>query len=258
MTGRPLVALAASAEELDEVAHLAVREVYVQALEEVSGCAVAVLSSPYVDVLDRFDGVVFGGHQTDVQPSWYGGPPRPGGDPVRDEVAMAVLPEAVRAGVPVLGVCRGLQELNVAFGGTLRDLPNDDHQEDLSQPRDQQYLPAHEIRLAEGGLLRPLLGRPVVSVNSLHHQAIERLATGLRVEATAADGVIEAVSAGPLCLAVQWHPEWYAAADPVSAAIFGWFGAAARRRAAARATPGRTATGQTTVGRVSPSSPAWG
>jgi putative glutamine amidotransferase len=135
-----------------------------------------------------------------------------------------VLPAALREGVPVLGICRGLQELNVALGGTLRDLPGDDHREDVSQPRDRQYLPAHEVRLRKDGVLRRLLGASTVRVNSLHHQAIDRLAPALRVEAVSADGVIEAASAGPSCLGVQWHPEWYAGRDPVSTAVFREFG----------------------------------
>lgn len=235
MRGRPLIALAASAEPVDEVSHVAVREVYVRALERISGCAVAVVGGPapyLAELLGRFDGVVFGGHQTDVQPARYGGPARLApADPARDELALRVLPAALRAKVPVLGVCRGLQELNVALGGTLRDLPHGNHREDLSQPRDRQYLPAHEIRLREGGVLRRLLGTSVVSVNSLHHQAIDRVAPDLRVEAVSGDGVIEAVSArapAGFCLAVQWHPEWYAGTDPVSAALFRGFGAAAR------------------------------
>ncbi|UOZ05365.1 gamma-glutamyl-gamma-aminobutyrate hydrolase family protein [Amycolatopsis sp. WQ 127309] len=237
---RPLIALAASAEPVDDVSHIAVREVYVRALERVSGCAVAVVGGPapyLAELLGRFDGVVFGGHQTDVQPARYGGAPRLApADPARDELALRVLPAAVRARLPVLGVCRGLQELNVALGGTLRDLPHDGHREDLSQPRDRQYLPAHEIRLREGGVLRRLLGTSAVSVNSLHHQAIDRVAPDLRVEAVSADGVIEAVSAttGSFCLAVQWHPEWYAGTDPVSAALFREFGVAARLAAGRR------------------------
>lgn len=233
MSARPLVALAASAEPVDGVPHVAVREVYVRALERVSGCAVAVVGGPapdLVDVLDRFDGIVFGGHQTDVQPSRYGGPPRLApADPARDELALRVLPAALRAGVPVLGICRGLQELNVALGGTLRDLPDDSHREDVAQPRDRQYLPAHEVYFPEGGVLRQLLGYAHVSVNSLHHQAIDRVAPDLRVEAVSADGVVEAASAGDgFCLAVQWHPEWYAETDPVSTAIFHEFGVTAR------------------------------
>ncbi|QQQ79409.1 gamma-glutamyl-gamma-aminobutyrate hydrolase family protein [Saccharothrix sp. 6-C] len=239
MTGKPLVALAAAAEQVDGVPHVAVREVYVRALEQVSGCHVVVVGGPAPDLahlVDRFDGVVFGGHQSNVLPRWYGGEPGSGpADADRDELALSVIPAALRADVPVLGICRGLQELNVALGGTLRNVPG--HTEDLSLPRDEQYLPAHPVRLTEGGVLRRLLGEPSVEVNSLHYQAIDRLAPGLRVEAVAPDGVVEAASAegAAFCLAVQWHPEWYAATDLVSVALFTGFGAAVAARAARRA-----------------------
>jgi putative glutamine amidotransferase len=236
---RPLVALAAATEQVDGVAHFAVRTVYVRALERVADCGVAVVGGPasyLVDMVDRFDGLVFGGHQTDVLPHWYGSEDRPGpADRPRDELALSVLPTALRAGLPVLGICRGMQELNVALGGTLRDLSalpsGANHREDESLPRDQQYLPAHEVHLSQKGVLRRLLGQPTISVNSLHHQAIDHLAPGMRIEAVAPDGVIEAVSAADtdsFCLAVQWHPEWYAEADPISTAIFTEFGTAAR------------------------------
>jgi putative glutamine amidotransferase len=237
---RPLVVLAAASEQVDGVPYLAVREVYVRALEQVAGCEVVIAGGPaagLADLIDRFDGVVFGGHQSDVSASRYGGAHVGPADRARDEIALTVLPAALRAGLPVLGICRGLQELNVALGGTLRDLPADNHREDETLPRDQQYLPAHDVRLTEGGLLHTVLGTEVVTVNSLHHQAIDRLAPKLRTEATSPDGVIEAVSlrrngdttpADPFCLAVQWHPEWYAATDPTSAAIFSGFGTAAR------------------------------
>ncbi|HKS45055.1 MAG TPA: gamma-glutamyl-gamma-aminobutyrate hydrolase family protein [Amycolatopsis sp.] len=243
--GRPLVALAAATEFVDGVGYLAVREVYVRALERIAGCVVTMVGGTaehIVDLLDRFDGVVFGGHQTDVLPRWYGGvDPPAAADAARDELALAMLPAALHAGIPVLGICRGLQELNVALGGTLRDLSSQPggttHTEDDSLPRDEQYLPAHEIRLARNGMLHDLLGNPTISVNSLHHQAIDQLACGLRVEAVAADGVIEAVSApghAAFCLAVQWHPEWYAETDPVSTSIFTEFGTAAKTRARCR------------------------
>ncbi|MGM1062618.1 gamma-glutamyl-gamma-aminobutyrate hydrolase family protein [Saccharothrix sp. Mg75] len=239
MTDRPLVALAAASERVDGVPHVAVREVYVRALEQVSGCAVVVVGGPapaLAHVVDRFDGVVFGGHQSDVLPRWYGGGPERGRvDPHRDELALNLIPAALRAGVPVLGVCRGLQELNVALGGTLRDV--DGHAEDPLLPRNDQYLPAHPVTLAAGGVLRGMLDTPSVDVNSLHHQAVDRLAPGLRVEAVAPDGVVEAVSTGgpAFGLAVQWHPEWYATTDDVSVALFRGFGAAAAAHAARRA-----------------------
>jgi putative glutamine amidotransferase len=156
-------------------------------------------------------------------------------DAGRDALALPAARLAVAAGLPLLGVCRGLQEMNVAFGGSLRDLGTA-HREDLSLPRDEQYLPAHEVRTAEDGLLRRLLGgRQRAAVNSLHQQAVDRLAPGLRAEAVATDGVIEAASvtgARSFALGVQWHPEWYAAKDPVSRRIFEAFGAAAEKAAA--------------------------
>jgi len=241
----PLVALACVTEDVGGVPHPAVRQAYVTALETVSGCAVALVPGPAArlpDVLDRFDGLVLGGHESDVDPARYGGPPLPGTRaPERDELALTAIPRAVRAGLPVLGICRGLQELNVAYAGTLRDigvLPlGADHREDLTLPRDEQYLPRHGVEVTPGGLLERITGRRTLPVNSLHQQAIGRLAPGLRQEALAADGVVEAASARDataFCLAVQWHPEWYAATDPVSRQLFTAFGAAAAERAGRR------------------------
>ncbi|MEE1752875.1 gamma-glutamyl-gamma-aminobutyrate hydrolase family protein [Streptomyces sp. SP18CS02] len=244
-TGTPLVALACVTEDIDGVPHAAVRQVYVSALENVAGCAVALVQGPAAwlpSVLDRFDGVVLGGHESNVAPERYDGPPAPGPRaPERDELAMTLLPMAIEAGLPFLGICRGLQELNVAYGGTLRDIGRlpigAAHREDLSLPRDEQYLPVHDIAVAPGGLLRETLGQDSVRVNSLHQQAVDRLATGLTLEASTADGVVEAVSvadATAFALAVQWHPEWYAASDPVSKPLFTAFGAAAAERARRR------------------------
>lgn len=241
----PLVALACVTEDVDGVPHAAARQVYVSALEEVAGCAVVLLPGPAAwlpAVLDRFDGIVLGGHESNVAPELYGGRSAPGPRaPERDALALAALPRAIGAGLPVLGVCRGLQELNVAYGGTLRDigaLPlGAGHREDLAAPRDEQYLPRHEIAVSADGLLRTLTGQDTVRVNSLHGQAIDRLGAGLRREAVAGDGVVEAVSvpdAPAFCLAVQWHPEWYASSDPVSKQLFTAFGGAAAERAGRR------------------------
>ncbi|ARZ65914.1 hypothetical protein SMD11_0248 [Streptomyces albireticuli] len=242
----PLVALACFTETLDGVPYAAVRQAYVRALEDVAGCAVALIQGPapwLPTVLDRFDAVVLGGHESNVDPRHYGVPPAPGPRaPERDTLALDLLPRAVDAGLPVLGICRGLQELNVAYGGTLRDLTGtalgEAHREDLTLPRDAQYLPRHPVTLTPGGLLHQLTGHPTVTVNSLHQQAIDRLAPRLHTEAVTDDGVIEAASvtgADAFALAVQWHPEWYAASDPVSKSLFTAFGAAAARRAGGRA-----------------------
>jgi putative glutamine amidotransferase len=136
----------------------------------------------------------------------------------------------------VLGICRGFQEINVAFGGSLwqklQDVPGYlDHREDPKQPLEQQYGPAHEVTLEPGGLLRRLAGSDRLSVNSLHSQGVRELGAGLAVEARAPDGVIEAFRvehAPAFALALQWHPEWRASADDFSRALFAEFGAACR------------------------------
>ena len=243
MTNRPLVALACANETWDGVPHAAVRRAYVTALQEVADCAVVLLPGPGGlpdELLDRCDGLVLGGHESNVAPEHYAGAPCPGPfDPDRDALALPAVRQAVTAGLPLLGICRGLQEINVAYGGTLRTLATAEHREDASLPRDEQYLPAHEVRVSGDGLLRRLLdGADRARVNSLHGQAVGTLGPGLRREAVAPDGVVEALSvvgARAFALGVQWHPEWYAATDPVSRRIFEGFGAAATRRANGRA-----------------------
>ena len=152
-------------------------------------------------------------------------------DPARDATSLSLIRAAIAAGKPMLCICRGFQELNVALGGTLyqhlQDLPGRlDHREKPGLSPDQAYAPAHSVHLTHGrapGAAR----RPQIEarVNSLHEQGIDHLAPGLTIEATAPDGQIEAVSGGPgFLLGVQWHPEWRWAEDAVSRAIFRAFG----------------------------------
>lgn len=128
--------------------------------------------------------------------------------------------------------------MNVAFGGSLHQKVHEvpdmlDHREDKTQPLDVQYGPAHEVELTHGGLLRDLLGRDRIEVNSVHSQGVDRLGDGLRVEGRAPDGLVEALcvpDAPGFNLAVQWHPEWQAADNPDSRALFAAFGAACAER----------------------------
>ena len=197
-------------------------------------------------VLDRCDGLLFTGSPSNVEPALYDGPPSADGtlhDSERDATTLPLIRDAIDAEIPILCICRGFQELNVALGGSLHqevhDLPGRiDHRSDENQPRDVQYGPAHDVTLAAGGLLASLWPTPEVTVNSLHAQGIDRLAPRLVVEATAPDGQIEAVcvaDAPAFALGVQWHPEWKVTKDPFSMAIFGAFGEATRKRAASRA-----------------------
>ncbi len=197
------------------------------------------------ELVERLDGLLFTGSPSNVEPHHYQGPPSQPGtlhDPARDATTLPLIRKAVGAGVPVLGICRGFQEVNVAFGGSLHQRVHEvpghlDHRDDESLPLEQQYGPAHEVTLAAGGMLRSLAGTDRVRVNSLHSQGIERLGEGLAVEARATDGLIEAFrieDAARFALAVQWHPEWKVMDNPLSRALFAAFGAAARERAESR------------------------
>ncbi|MBU6155542.1 MAG: gamma-glutamyl-gamma-aminobutyrate hydrolase family protein, partial [Alphaproteobacteria bacterium] len=186
-------------------------------------------------ILSIVDGVFLTGSPSNVAPDLYGGQkPREGvlQDRRRDNTTLPLIRHVIASGKPFLAVCRGFQEMNVAFGGTLHqhleEIPGRfDHREDKSAPLDIQYASAHDIALAPGGFLERLAGKPAVRVNSLHGQGVDRLGEGLVVEATAPDGTIEAIrpaDARAFALGVQWHPEWRFWEDAFSASIFGAFG----------------------------------
>ena len=194
------------------------------------------------ELLGRFDGILFTGSPSNVEPRHYDGTPSVPGtlhDPERDATTLPLIRKAVDAGVPVLGVCRGFQEMNVVFGGTLHqkvhEVPGyNDHRDDESQPLDVQYAPAHDVTLEPGGVLRGLADGERIRVNSLHSQGVDRLGPGLIVEARAPDGLIEAFRvqrATTFAVAVQWHPEWNVMSNSFSRALFAAFGSACRARA---------------------------
>jgi putative glutamine amidotransferase len=186
-------------------------------------------------VLAAVDGLLFTGAPSNVAPARYGAVARPGTelDEVRDATTLPLLRAAIEKGVPLLAICRGFQELNVALGGSLHqhvhEIPGRlDHREPKNMPLDVEYGPAHSIAIAPGGLLARLSGMREAMVNSLHHQGINLLAPALTLEAQAPDGQIEAVSltgTKAFLLGVQWHPEWAFEKDPLSRAIFAGFGA---------------------------------
>lgn len=196
-------------------------------------------------ILNRVDGILLTGSPSNVEPHRYQGPPSAPGtwhDPHRDATTLPMIPRAVQSGLPLLAICRGFQEMNVAFGGTLHQKLHEvqgfnDHRDDESQPLDVQYGPAHEVALVSGGMLRELAKSDRITVNSLHSQGVDSLGQGLAVEAMAPDGVVEAfrVAESPsFAIAVQWHPEWKFSENEFSRALFAAFGAAAAKRAAQR------------------------
>ena len=219
-----------------------VGEKYITAIREGARAVpllIPVLSPPVLaeDLLASVDGLLFTGSPSNVAPSHYGGPaPRQGvlQDERRDATTLPLLKAAIAAGLPTLCICRGFQELNVAFGGTLHqhvvEVPGRaDHRESAAASLDEQYAPVHEVSVIEDGFLATLTPQRTFQVNSLHSQGIDRLAPGLRADAVAPDGTIEAVSipgAKAFLLGVQWHPEWRWSEDPVSRSIFAGFGTA--------------------------------
>ena len=177
-----------------------------------------------------------------MQPGLYGGPPHPADvpeDAKRDAVTLRLIRAAIASGVPVLAICRGLQELNVALGGTLhqrlQDLPGRmDHSTPLHPNARLRQGKAHALAVVPGGWLHGVAGAERIGVNSLHNQGIDVLAPGLVVEGTAPDGTVEAVrlpGARALTVGVQWHPEYDFGTDAVSRGIFAAFGAALRAQA---------------------------
>ncbi|HXR86439.1 MAG TPA: gamma-glutamyl-gamma-aminobutyrate hydrolase family protein [Stellaceae bacterium] len=193
----------------------------------------------------RIDGLLMPGSPSNVEPHHYAGlPSLPDTlhDPARDAIALPLLRAAVKADLPVLAICRGIQELNVALGGTLHQnihlVPGRlDHRAPQRDTVAERYAHrAHGVALTGGGALEKLAGGRELTVNSLHSQGIDRLASSLVVEAVAPDGQIEAVSlpGARFILGVQWHPEFRFAEDPFSAKLLAAFGAACRRYAAAR------------------------
>ena len=240
---RPPVVIVTSCNRLSagHVVHLAGRK-YVDAVRRAG--ALPLIAPPMAleqldDLLACADGVLLTGSPSNVHPSHFGqdvhDPSLPL-DPERDAWTLPLARLALQRGVPLLAICRGTQEVNVALGGSLHQAVHEvaglnDHRDDDTLGIEQQYAQVHSVDVVAGGLLQQITGLAAFEVNSLHGQGIARLAPGLRVEAVAPDGLVEAFSlpsAPGFNLCVQWHPEWQAAANPVSMQMLLAFGAAAR------------------------------
>jgi len=244
---RPLIGIPADRRLLAPQAYHLAAEKYVTAALDAAGAIPVIVPAigrelHYEGLFDSLHGLLFMGSPSNVEPHHYDGEPSDAGtlhDPHRDETTLPLIPQAVADGVPVLGICRGFQEINVAFGGTLwqklHEVPGHlDHREPKDQPIERQYAPVHEVTLVPGGLLQRLAGgADRLQVNSLHGQGVRELGSGLSIEARASDGVIEAFrvsAARRFALAVQWHPEWRVMENEFSMALFAAFGAACRER----------------------------
>jgi putative glutamine amidotransferase len=248
---QPVIGVPACLRTVNERAFHGVNERYPNALIDATGCLPILIPAvgSKIDVcavLDRIDGLLLTGSPSNVHPSHYGGEPSHPDilhDVARDATTLPLIREAVRRDLPILAICRGIQELNVALGGTLHqrvhELPGRLNHRSRKDAPDGPYGPAHPVTLTPGGLLAALAGTDEVMVNSLHSQGIDRPGPKLRVEAVAPDGQIEAVSlpGARFVVGVQWHPEHRVLENPLSGALFSTFARACAGTSIARDTP---------------------
>jgi putative glutamine amidotransferase len=251
----PIVGIPACMRTINERVIHTIADKYPAAIIEATGCLpIAIpavgLKIDITAVLDMLDGLLLTGSPSNVHPSEYGSEPLDAEimhDLARDATTLPLIREAVRRDLPVLAICRGIQELNVALGGTLhqrlQDMPNRISHRPRKGSPDGPYGPAHSVALTPGGLLAALAGSEEIMVNSLHSQGIDRPAPRLRVEALAPDGQIEGVSLpqARFVVGVQWHPEYKVLENPVSAALFAAFGRVCSAAAAGPAPAARAA-----------------
>lgn len=229
--------------------YLVLGDKYARAVKDHAGAEPVVFpmasASQIDDLLALVDGVMLTGSPSNIHPSHFGesvtDPALPL-DPHRDALTLDLVKACVAHAVPLLGVCRGFQEINVAMGGSLLQQVHDvpgmmDHREPKATPVAVQYAQRHAVRLQPDSALARWAGATTAMVNSLHGQGVGRLAQGLRALAYAPDGLVEAFEvqgASTFAYAVQWHPEWRTAENPFYMAMFTAFGDACRTRQAAR------------------------
>jgi len=247
MNAKPVIGISCNYKSEENFSHHMTGERYIQAVVDVAN-AVPVLipaigSRLQLDgLLNSLDGILLTGGASNVEPHHYGGGEARDQsliDKGRDAVAIPLVRKAVEEGVPVLGNCRGHQEINVAFGGSLHQYLHEldgyeDHRMERHLPMPERLRPRQHISITPGGVLAQLNdGKDEAMVNTLHAQGVDRLGEGLQVEAVADDGTVEAISvvgAKSFALGVQWHAEWQTREHPLYQAIFEALGDAARGR----------------------------
>ena len=248
---KPIVIVPADVRAIGSHPYHAAQMKYIDAVVIGARCVPLVLpalgeATDFDAVLAACDGIMLTGSASNVGPQYYGQPVHNAALPLdarRDATTLPLIRAAIERGVPLFGICRGFQEINVALGGSLHQAVQEvpgmmDHRDNPADALAVQYGPAHPITLVDGGLLARVLDARTITVNSLHGQGIARLADGLVAEAHAADGLVEAVSlasAAAFFLAVQWHPEWEAERNPDAMKLFGAFGQACREHQRGRA-----------------------
>jgi putative glutamine amidotransferase len=247
---QPLVAVSTDVRQFENYTWHAAPHQYLEAAVTAAG-VLPVLVPSFGDRLDldrllnRVDGVMVTGSKSNVHPSLYGGETSEANgpyDPDRDATTLPLIRKAVERGVPLLAICRGIQEMNVALGGTLateiQEIEGrDDHRAPVSENQDERFAIRQPVSIKPGSCLADIFGPGEIMVNSVHRQAVDRLGSALQVEALAPDGTVEAVSvrgARAFAVGVQWHPEYWVKTDDNSARLFRAFGDAVRAHAQAR------------------------
>ena len=242
---KPLVGVVTDLKTMPPHAFFSAGEKYCLALVQAADVVPVLIPAlaEQVDLgqwLQRLDGVFLPGAYSNVHPRHYHTTdelPDTEHDERRDRLTLALIEAAIQQGKPLFGVCRGMQEMNVALGGSLHQNLHlvghyQEHREDKTQPLAVQYGPAHTVQLAAQGELARITGGTDLWVNSVHTQGVQQLAPALVVEATAEDGLVEAVrvaDARTFALGVQWHPEWKVLEHPGNYALFKAFGDACRQ-----------------------------
>jgi putative glutamine amidotransferase len=240
MKRKPVVIVPACSRVLGQHPFHVAGKKYAEAVR-LAGClplvVPAIAPDEIDDVLDVADGVLLTGSPSNVHPAHFGEDVHDVAlplDPERDTWTLPLIPRVLARGIPLFAICRGFQEANDALGGSLHQAVHEvpgqrDHRGAANAAPEVTYGMAHTVDVMPGGLLARIVTEPTIEVNSVHGQGVKRLAAGLRVEARAPDGLVEAFSrddAPGFNLCVQWHPEWQAATNPVSLRLFKAFGEA--------------------------------
>ncbi|MDT0603910.1 gamma-glutamyl-gamma-aminobutyrate hydrolase family protein [Thalassotalea castellviae] len=223
---------------------------YIQAIIDAAGCIPILIpamaeQTRFEDLLTSIDGILLPGGYSMVDPLNYQETEAIEGtklDIARDKTSFGLIKQAITNGVPIFGICRGFQEMNVAFGGTLHQQLHEqkifqEHRENKSLSLDEQYADCHQVKLMPDGQLSKIMETETVKVNSLHTQGVDKLADNLTIEAMSEDGLCEAFSvtnAKVFSMAVQWHPEWKVAKNNKNRKLFAAFGTACKARQTAR------------------------
>jgi putative glutamine amidotransferase len=239
---KPVIGVIACARLVEGETAQAVKDRYLEAVERYAEANVFMIPTNQAEanapgLVDRLDAVLLTGSSSNIEPRRYGSDAQPvaPNDPGRDGFGAAIIHAAIDAGKPLFGICRGLQEINVALGGSLRDIRAEVfaplHHAAAEADLDETFGHSHEIDLVAGSLLQRYVGSNRLTVNSVHYQAIARLGEGLVANAAGPGGVIEAISANHTAapvFAVQWHPEWRPEGRLHDLAFWHYLGEAAR------------------------------